>query len=114
MFSQTGTESLRKASGSIAEVRGRKECREMDMKQIQPAVKNETKHVALYTAIGTVVMWVLFAVLPQHLRIGTDKDVIPPSFKPLPVGAVKKLIVSPAVRKPHYSIPSITVFSSSA
>ena len=35
----------------------------MDMKQIQPAVKNETKHVALYTAIGTVVMWVLFAVL---------------------------------------------------
>lgn len=63
MFSQTGTESLRKASGSIAEVRGRKECREMDMKQIQPAVKNETKHVALYTAIGTVVMWVLFAVL---------------------------------------------------
>lgn len=30
---------------------------------IQPAVKKETKNIILYTAIGTVLMWIVFAVL---------------------------------------------------
>ena len=30
---------------------------------MQPAIKEETKHVAIYTATGVVLMWLLFLVL---------------------------------------------------
>lgn len=31
--------------------------------EVQPAVKKETGHVAVYTAIGAVLMWVIFGIL---------------------------------------------------
>ncbi len=34
---------------------------------LQPAIKDETKHVATYTAVGVVAMWVVFLIL--HLCI---------------------------------------------
>lgn len=37
------------------------------MDKIQPAVKKETKRVAVYTAVGTVAMWCVFGIL--HLAL---------------------------------------------
>lgn len=31
--------------------------------KMQPAIKKETKHVALYTAVGVVLMWLVFLAL---------------------------------------------------
>ena len=33
------------------------------MERVQPAVKKETKRVALYTVVGVVIMWIVFAAL---------------------------------------------------
>lgn len=30
---------------------------------MQPAIKQETKHVAIYTAVGVVLMWIVFLIL---------------------------------------------------
>lgn len=44
--------------------------------KVQPAVKQETKNVAIYTVVGVVVMWVGFLILhliwpeKSHLTIG--------------------------------------------
>lgn len=35
------------------------------MDKIQPAIKKETKRIAVFTAAGVVIMWVVFAVLHQ-------------------------------------------------
>ena len=35
------------------------------MDKIQPAVKKETKRIAIFTAAGVVIMWVVFGVLHQ-------------------------------------------------
>lgn len=36
-------------------------------KNIQPAVKKETKNVAIYTSVGVVLMWIVFFIL--HMAI---------------------------------------------
>lgn len=35
------------------------------MDKIQPSIKKETKRIAVFTAAGVVIMWVVFAVLHQ-------------------------------------------------
>lgn len=35
--------------------------------KMQPAIKEETKHVAVYTAVGVVLMWLVFFIL--HLSM---------------------------------------------
>ena len=43
--------------------------------KVQPAVKKETKNVAIYTVVGVVVMWVGFLILHPvsytHLTLPT-------------------------------------------
>ena len=35
--------------------------------KVQPAVKKETKNVAIYTVVGVVVMWVGFLIRPEKI-----------------------------------------------
>lgn len=41
---------------------------------IQPAVKLETKHVAIYTAIGTVLMWAALLLLSLYFKDEIPRD----------------------------------------
>ena len=45
---------------------------------IQPAVKKETKNVAIYTFVGVVLMWITFFVLHMFMpeKVGFDYTVI--------------------------------------
>ncbi len=48
------------------------------LENIQPAVKKETKRVAVITGIGTILMWILFAILHASMpeKVPFDYTVI--------------------------------------